>query len=195
MTTERVSPNAAWVDFSTTAIKGISMLVPIGGVVLALRLNPVNAKFPELSKENVLGLLMGLVVIALFIERAVEVLLTPFRGPTCLRMKHEKTMLEKDKPDSAVRLWGIESQLLEYKGRTRNIAFFTALALGMTISASGVRGMASLMDANGCCSLFRVLDVLLTGALLAGGAEGLHRIIAVFVSYMDKSARENAQSA
>ena len=198
MASARITPNAAWADLSVTSIKGIAVLVPVGGVILALRMNPNNAHFPHLPDENIIGLLTGLIVIALFIERAVEVLLTPMRGTKCLKMtrqvKYEKAMLEKEEPDSVSKLSDTECQLLDFKGRTRAIAYLIGLALGMAISASGVRGLASLLDAKDCCPFFKALDVLLTGALLAGGADGLHKIATVFSSYMDKSA-EKAKSA
>jgi len=193
MADERIASNTAWADLSITSIKGIAVLVPIGGVILALYLKPINVSFPSLSKENVIGLLTGLIVIALFIERAVEVFLTPWRGPTCLKMTKELEREKQGKPDSASKLSDTECRLLDFKGRTRMIAFFISLALGMTISASGVRGLTQLMNAQECCVVFKVLDVLLTGALLAGGADGLHRIVTVFTSYMDESA-EKAKS-
>jgi len=198
MANERISPSAAWADLSITSIKGIAVLVPVGGVILALRMHPNNAHFPQLPEENVIGLLTGLIVIALFIERAVEVFLTPLRGTTCLKMtrkmQQEKAMRATENPDSASELSDTECQLLDFKGRTRTIAYLIGLVLGMAISASGVRGLASLLDAKDCCAFFKALDVLLTGALLAGGADGLHKIATVFTSYMDKSA-EKAKSA
>jgi hypothetical protein len=199
MANERIiSPNAVWADFSITSIRGIAVLVPVGGVILALRMHPSNAHFHQLPEENVIGLLTGLIVIALFIERAVEVFLTPLRGTTCLKMtrqmNNEKDVRRKENPDSASELSDTERQLLDFKGQTRTIAYLIGLALGMAISASGVRGLSSLLDAKDCCAFFKALDVLLTGALLAGGADGLHRIATVFTSYMDKSAA-NAKSA
>jgi hypothetical protein len=196
MANERtISPNAAWADLSITSMKGIAVLVPVGGVILALQMHPNNAHFPEFPKENVLGLLTGLIVIALFIERAVEVLLTPLRGTTCHKMtrimnNEKRAMRGKENPDSASELSDLECQLLDFKGRTRTIAYLIGLALGMAISASGVRGLATLLDAKGCCAFFNALDVLLTGALLAGGADGLHKIATVFTSYLDKSAEK-----
>jgi hypothetical protein len=198
MAHERISSTAAWADFSITSLKGIAVLLPIAGVILALWLKPVDVNFPELSNENVIGLLTGLIVIALFIERAVEVFLTPWRSTKSLKIskkvKYEKAILEKQDPDSASQLSDTESQLLDFKGRTRTIAFLIALGLGMTISASGVRGLATLMNVKECSVIFRALDVLLTGALLAGGADGLHKIVAVFTSFMEKSA-ERTKSA
>jgi hypothetical protein len=192
------SSSAAWGDFSITSMRGIAVLLPISGVILALWLKPVSVNFREFPKENVIGLLSGLLVISLFIERAVEVLLTPLRGTTCQKMakdlKCKRARLDKENPEAVSEFKKAEYELLDYKGRTRSIAFLTSLALGMTVSASGVRGLASLLDAKGCCAIFNALDVLLTGALVAGGADGIHKIATVFTSFMDKSA-ENTKSA
>lgn len=187
MANERFSLNAAQADLSIISMKGIALLVPVGGVILALWQKPINnVNFPEFPKENVIGLLTGLIVIALFIERAVEVLLAPLRHTTCLKMTRKLSDERKILPkETASELSDTECQLLDFKGQTRRIASIMGLALGMAISASGVRGLASLLDAKECCPLFKALDVLLTGALLAGGADGLHKIATVFTSYMD----------
>jgi hypothetical protein len=36
--------------------------------------------------------------------------------------------------------------------------------------------------------LFCTVDVLLTGALLGGGADGLHKLVRVFTTFMDSTA-------
>lgn len=196
MATARISPNIAQADWSVMAMKGAAVLVPVVGVILTLWQKPIkNVSFPDLPTENVVGLLTGLVVIALFIERAVEVLLAPLRHTTCLiikeNVKSERAILPKEK---ASELLDIERELMDFKGQTRRIASLMGLALGIAISASGVRGLASLLhlNMNECCSLFKALDVVLTGALLAGGADGLHRIAAVVSSgYKGKQDDEN----
>jgi len=192
MANERtISPTAVQADLSVTLMKGLALLVPAFGVFLVLWRKPIhNVPFPTFPRENIIGLLTGLIVIALFIERAVEVLLAPLRQPTCNIMKetarNERVILPKER---VTELLDTERQLVAFKGQTRRFASLMGLALGMAISASGVRGLASLLDAKNCCTLFNVLDVLLTGAILAGGADGLHRIATVFTGYMDLTAR------
>ncbi len=87
-----------------------------------------------------------------------------------------------------------KEQLVEYKGQTRQLAFLVGLALGMLTSAVGVRGLRFLVEpqafsklSGGQTAVFNALDVLLTGALLAGGADGLHKLVSVFTNYMDKT--------
>ncbi len=36
--------------------------------------------------------------------------------------------------------------------------------------------------------LFRTADVLLTGAVLGGGSDGLHQLVSVFTNYMESAA-------
>jgi len=198
MASERISANAAQTDLSILSMKGVALLVPVAGVILAIWQKPINnVSFPEFPKENVIGLLTGLIVIALFIERAVEVLLAPLRHTTCAKIEKKLTKERDALPrDTASELSDTECQLLDFKGQTRRLASIMGLALGMAISASGVRGLASLLDAKECCLLFKALDVLLTGALLAGGADGLHKIVTVFTSFMDKGkSTEQPKSA
>jgi hypothetical protein len=193
-----VSPNVAWPALPILSIKGITVVVATTCMVLTLWMRPLN--FKEFPVEALLGLFTKLIAIALFIERTVEVLLTPWRGPGSLRItarvKRAKAKLEKRETDSVLEVSNAEDELREYKGETKQIAFLMALALGMTISAVGLRGLEFFVDPNSLplpleqTVVFRALDVLVTGALLAGKADGLHRMGLVFTGYMDKSSEK-----
>jgi hypothetical protein len=82
-----------------------------------------------------------------------------------------------------------EEELTEFKDHTRRIAFLMALALGMTISTVGFRGLEFFVDPN---SIFEPSEQLI--AFRAGKADGLHRMLSVFTSHLDKST-ERAKSA
>lgn len=43
----------------------------------------------------------------------------------------------------------------------------------------------TLRDNSAPSGLFRAVDVLVTGAMLAGGSEGIHRMANGFISFMD----------
>jgi hypothetical protein len=160
--------------------------------------------FKEFPMESLVGFIAKLWAIAFFVERFVEVLLTPWRDPERRRMtarlKQAKAKPENGQPDSVGEISNCENELCEYKGQTMQIAFLVALALGMTISAFGLRGLEFFVDPNSMRTssvqmfVFRGLDVLVTGALLAGKAEGLHKMISVFTSQLDKAA-ERVKSA
>jgi hypothetical protein len=156
-------------------------------------------EFSEFRMEDLFVFLAKLIAIALFIERTVEVLLTPWRGlearRIAARVKQAKTRLQKGETDSVAEMSDAENELQEYKGKTRQIAFLMALALGMTISAVGIRGLQFFVDLPQSSPseqtvVFHGLDVLLTGALLAGKADGLHKMALVWTGYLDKSTEK-----
>jgi len=76
---------------------------------------------------------------------------------------------------------------------TRNISLWSALFLGVFVSAVGVRTLGMLVAENAVpagmqTSLFNSVDILLTGALLAGGSDGIHKIMQVYTNYMESAA-------
>ena len=69
--------------------------------------------------------------------------------------------------------------------------------IGIIVSALGVRAIGMLVDPAVFAKLpafqrsaFKVTDVVLTGALLGGGADGLHKIVSVFTNFMDVTAKK-----
>ncbi|MFN6562929.1 MAG: hypothetical protein RMY28_024490 [Nostoc sp. ChiSLP01] len=87
-----------------------------------------------------------------------------------------------------------ERQRAAYKADTRTIALWTSLLVGLLISAIGVRSIEPLViiDSNNQIQLviFRSLDALLTGGLIAGGSEGIHKIIQVFINFMEATSQQ-----
>ena len=88
-----------------------------------------------------------------------------------------------------------EERLAEYKSRTQRIAFFAGSAIGVIVAALGIRILELLVDpavfdtvSHTQRRLFRTADVLLTGAVLGGGSDGLHQLVSVFTNYMESAA-------
>src|SRR5437773_6800101 len=67
-----------------TVILVIIMIFPV-----AYWLKPQNVQFWEFKQEDVVRLFTQLILVALIIERALEVILTPWRGPEAERMTAE----------------------------------------------------------------------------------------------------------
>ena len=81
---ERVTPHTTWSALPVRSIKSITITVPAICMVLTLWTRPMT--FKELPMEALVTLFAKLIAIALFIERTVEVLLTPWRGLESHRM-------------------------------------------------------------------------------------------------------------
>lgn len=88
----------------------------------------------------------------------------------------------------------IERQRLSYKSNTRIIALWTSLLCGLLISAIGIRSLEPLiiLDVNNPIQLiiFRCFDAFLTGGLIAGGSEGIHKFTQVFTDFLEATSRQ-----
>ena len=84
----------------------------------------------------------------------------------------------------------------ESKSRTRKIALWTAFFIGLLISGVGIRALETLIILkefpsqqlifyDGQVCIFRILDTLLTGGLIAGGSEGIHKLTQVFTVFLE----------
>ncbi len=87
-----------------------------------------------------------------------------------------------------------ERQRSAYKSDTRIIALWTSLLFGLLISAIGIRSIEPLvildLDNPIQVVIFRCVDALLTGGLIAGGSEGIHQIIKVFLDFMEATSKQ-----
>jgi hypothetical protein len=186
---------------SGTAVKVAALLIAITAAVLSIWLKPALVSFWEFTKEDIVRLFTQLILISLFIERAIEVLLTPWRGTEADKLAAHVKHMKRGADGNAggtVAVAAAEQQMLEYRGETRQLAFLMALAFGLTISAVGIRGLQFIAEPQafsklsaGQTAIFVVIDVILTGALLAGGADGLHKVVSVFTSFMDQTANRS----
>ena len=136
-------------------------------------------------------------VVALFVERAVEVILTPWRAKTSEVME-----LERDVDAAAGKPVGSASlSLLKYKLDTQRIAFWLSTGFGVALAATGFRALEWFiepvpMSASGSQptqrAVFAVLDVVVTGMVLGGGADGIHKMAALIGTFVDQTRKRVA---
>jgi hypothetical protein len=174
---------------------------------LPLWLTPDQVVFKGFGTTEVLRLLASPLLIALLLERTLEVFVTTWRGPLSddlkLEVKHSdeqvsKLQHEKDQPKEladalATRKKG-QQALTVYKCRSRQYAQWLSLMLGILVSAVGIRTLEPLIEpdtlgklAGVQISSFHMMDVLLTGGLIAGGSEVVHRSTQVYTSFMQET--------
>lgn len=160
----------------------------LGILILVLRNNPGLVRFWPFNAAEFVQTMTPLILVSLFVERAVEIVIKGTRGHVEDRLKND---VKNDKSKQA--------ELTHYKSDTRDRAFAYALVLCVAISALGVRALEMVIDPAVFSSLtdlqrswFQVIDVGLTGALLAGGADGLHKIVSLFTDNID-ALRKRAQ--
>ncbi len=188
---------------SLTAHGGAWALVAAlaGGFYYLLRWSHWDAlPFIKVDATNLIGYLTPLILSAALIERAVEVVISPWRDPDA-NAKMTQVIVAKAKAakDTATdedqhQVTTSAGDLNQYKGKTRQYAYAIALALGVAAVTAGVRTLWPLLDTKAMpaspvdqLNYFRWYDMVLTSLLLAGGAAGLHAPINAFTSFFQKS--------
>ena len=86
--------------------------------------------------------------------------------------------IAKDLEDSAVKT--IRDREADRKRETEKISLFVSLALGTLLATVGVRfieAIATFPETPGQEEFSRMADIMLSTALLAGGADGIHKLI------------------
>ena len=178
-----------------TTLKVGAVIIIAAGIVVAAYVHAQMVQYWTFTAQDVARLLTPLILTSLFIERALEVLLTPWRGPDAdeLKRKIEAAKAEATADEASASSW--EQKLLQHRASTRQLAFLTGLALGTLISALGLRAMQPFFEPKAFQTLpptqqtlLTGIDVLVSGALLAGGADGLHKVVSVFTNFFDQTS-------
>ena len=91
-----------------------------------------------------------------------------------------------------------EDKLTRYKSETSRAAFLVGITAGILVAIVGVRVLHPLIDADSRLDglqgvAFDSLDILITGGLLGGGSEGIHKAVSVVTDFLD-ATREKLKS-
>jgi len=163
--------------------------------------------------------LLGFLLVSLFVERAIQVFKNVWREPgktarvrrvqatnTAIEMKRKalgadpetkaKAAAVADAKELAEEKVDAVRDLNDYQSQTREQATWGGVLLGLVIALCGVRALdvfvvdeTPLKPEFWQYYLFGAVDVLVTGALIGGGADGIHRIISVFTTYADEAKK------
>jgi hypothetical protein len=178
-------PKATEQIVAVTAI-GLAIVV----IARALPTYPALTQFRGESLRALPDVLAPLVVLALFIERAVEVVLAGWRAGETIRLSRD---LEQafDK-GNAQQQWDARNRLDAYTSSSKRWAFLVAFVMSLLVALMGVRAIEMLVQQDAVASiptsqqsLFVWVDVWVTALLLTGGAEGIHKVVNAFTTFID----------
>ncbi len=158
--------------------------------------------FGMFGPSDVVKLLTPLVLASAFIERAVEVIISPWRDSEADRLTTQlhavrvvSTAGDEPTADRVSNIVAAKHALTDYRGQTQRYAFLISLGLGLIASLAGVRTIRPFLQLDALNhlnfvqrDLFVGFDVLLTGALLAGGADGLHSMISAITCFFNATS-------
>lgn len=173
-----------------------------GGFLYLTYLSHWNAApFLNISASNILGFLMPAIVASAVIERAIEVVISPWRDPDADKKQNAvdsaSTQLSAAPGDTVAAgiLQTTTDDLSQYTGQTRKYAFALAIAFSVIAVTAGVRVLWPMLDSKAIPTspvdqqnYFRWFDMLITTLLLAGGAAGMHAPINSVISFFQKNS-------
>src|SRR6266478_5239861 len=100
------------------SVKIVAIVIATIGIVVALWMKPNVVSFWEFTKEDIVRLFTQLIVIALFIERSLEVLLTPWRDVEAEKMREQ--VKDAQQGAQAAQAGPAEVSRLSWKWRKRS---------------------------------------------------------------------------
>ena len=154
-------------------------------------LTPIEVREGEAPFRTALIQLGILYVVALFVERSLEVLIKAWRQGGKSRLEEEVRSAEENGKAEA------EKKLQEHKTGTQRRALLVGLTLGIMVSLSGVRLLGPIFEPGDAVApfqqaVFQFTDIILTAGLIAGGSATIHELMALIDDFL-KTSRKHAK--
>ena len=176
-----------WISLGVLAI---AVIIWVEGDSLGA-IETTQGEAPFLIALTQLGILY---IVALFVERALEVLIKAWRQGGRIRLEEEI----RSETDDQARV-GKERQLEQYKVGTQRRALLAGFTLGTLVSLAGVRLLGPIFDVSGGATsgfqaaVFQFADIVITAGLIAGGSATIHELMALIDDFL-KSSRKRAKT-
>ena len=172
------------------------LVLALAVVVFSLgdSLKPIGTKEGEAPFLTALTQLGILYIVALFVERSLEVLIKAWRQGGKSRLEEEARLAEAGAKAEA------EKALGEYRAGTQRRALLVGLTLGILVSLSGVRLLGPIFEfsvADGWSfqqAVFQFTDIIVTAGLIAGGSATIHELMALVDNFL-KTSRKRAKES
>ncbi|PIE41446.1 MAG: hypothetical protein CSA49_03400 [Gammaproteobacteria bacterium] len=160
------------------------------------------------APEAVFSLLSLIFVVTLFVERVQEVMLTNWRAAGADALELDILVLERklsrlagvsqqSQEDLYAKLERLRLQRLNYRSRTRVLALRMGLVFGIAVSLAGVRTLEFLVPSSTVLAfglaqqiLFHSVDVILTGGVIAGGSDGIHKMAELYRVFVETKSKK-----
>jgi hypothetical protein len=163
----------------------------------------------SISLQDLTPKLAPLALAAAFIERAVEIIISPWRDAEANKLQKIVAAINARPPDpmgaarSARDLRNASDRLDEYRGETQRIAFAVSMIFSIFVSIAGFRGLEQFVDVQKFQNtiphpqelLFLCVDVALSALLLSGGADGIHSVVNAMTTFFQSSADKAKQTS
>jgi hypothetical protein len=156
----------------------------------------------SVSLATLTSLLSPIAFAAAVVERAVEILISPWRDTGASKLQRALAAIQA-RPAEAAKAADLQTAsgaLDDYRGVTQQYAFAVSMLLSLLVSISGVRALQPFLAENALNVLatnqrgfFFTVDVLLTALLLSGGADGVHSIVNAVTTFFDATGNQSVE--
>ena len=227
-------------------------LASLAVIVYAVGLHRWGALTLTVKPADILTLMSPLLLAAAFVERAVEVLISPWRDADASKLQKALNAAKTATPQNLQNIQNLSDALDDYRGTTQKYAFAVSLTLSFAVAIAGVRALSQMLPQQAAQTLlaaaqtaqqaaqtaqaaaaqataaaakttgqaaaapstpakpnaqtpapqtpskptpddpqmvfFNIVDVILTAALLAGGADGIHSVVQAFTGFFDNTS-------
>ena len=182
------------------------LVVALAALVFLLSdaLTPITASDGAAPFRTALAQLGILYIIALFVERSLEVLIKAWRQGGKSALEHNLRTTAATAAEDPAAHAEADRRLQAYRAGTQRRALLVALTLGIMVALSGVRLLGPIFEPTTAAAaaaaqppfqqdLFHFTDILLTAGLIAGGSATLHELLALIDDFL-KSSRTRAKT-
>lgn len=187
----------------------IFMILVLAGIALAVWAIGATGQVDASKLDpSTFGKTFGLLILmALFVERATEVLVNMRRGEgrakvdadvqksqadlDQARQNAEQDATKSGDVQPAIDALAVQQgQLTVFKKQTNVEASVPSVILGLLIVLAGVRSIGMFVDISVITDknqqvLLLLVDIYLTGFLIGGGADSIHKILNAFIKYFN----------
>lgn len=163
----------------------------------------------QLTPSMVISLLATIFVVTLFVERAQEVILTNLRAygseALDLKLKALQAQLQRlergtdtsaEVEDLLQTLADTRLEKLKYRAQTRIYALRMGVLMGVAVSLAGLRTLGALVPDTTLVGfaevqqvIFHTVDIVITGGVIAGGSDGIHKMAELYRVSVESRSR------
>ena len=162
------------------------ILILLATLALLYFTKATGVPFKSFTDSDVLAIITTMFVVAVFMERSIEAILTPIRAPDRQIIEQQledlKRASEKDNSKKEEQIEK-ERELAAYKLNTAQRAYWLSFGFGLIISVVGIRTLAGFVNPQDLKelgdvhrTLFSFVDIVLTGGVIAGGSAAIDKI-------------------
>jgi hypothetical protein len=167
--------------------------------------------FKSIQETDVLAIITSMFVVAVFMERSIEAILTPVRVPDRQKIERELEDCQRAAETDESRTNDViakQRELDTYRLKTAQRAYWLSFSFGLVISLVGIRTLAGLVEPKELAALgdlhrtmFSFVDIILTGGVIAGGSAAINKIATAISNFFklksatDSKHKDDSQSS